>query len=187
MAGDPVRRRAARAATLVALPMAIGVAVVSLWLFGAFSGPPAGAPPSPGHTRPTSAVTLAVPVLPAERALVCRGVVAQLPETVLDRPRRGVTGPEQNAAYGEPPVTLACGAPPASLAPTADVTTLSGVCWFTETTASATVWTTVDRRTPVRVTVPGSAAGSAQAVIAFSTAIVANDPVAAAIPTGCHD
>ena len=181
---DPVTRHAARIATLVALPLVAVIALGSVWIFGGFGG---GDPPVPPATTSaaTSAVTLPAPSLAADVVGVCRDVVSALPGAVGPRQRRPVTGPEQNAAYGDPPVTLACGVPAHPVAPTEDLTQLSGVCWATVTAADRTEWTTVDRRVPVRVTVPGPAAGSAQIVIAFTPAISGHSPVAATVPTGC--
>jgi hypothetical protein len=103
-----------------------------------------------------------------------------------DRPRRPVTaGPDQNAAYGDPPITLACGVPPISLPQTADVYALSGVCWYSQPGDGGTMWTTVDRETPVRVTVPGAYHSPGQWVIEFSAPISAALPRAATVPAGC--
>jgi hypothetical protein len=179
---DPVRRRAATAATLVAVPVALAVGLVSLWAFGAFEGPPQ---PVAGP-RPTSAVTMQAPTLTPEVAEVCRAVVAQLPDAVRDAARRPVTaGPEQNAAYGDPPLTLACGVLTPSLPPTTEVFPLSGVCWAAVPGPGGTVWTTVDRTVGIAVTVPGSPDGSGQSVIPFTKAISPNDPRLPDPPPGC--
>jgi len=172
---DPVRRSAARTATMVAVPVALLAGLAMLWGFGAFSRPDTGP------------VEMATRELSPAVARVCRSVVADLPDTVAGSARRPVTaGPEQNAAYGDPPVTLACGTSRPTVENTATVYPLSGVCWFAEPGPDGAVWTTVDREVPVTVTVPGPADGSAQTVIAFSAAVGAHDPVrAAGTPTGC--
>ncbi len=55
-------------------------------------------------------VALRSPALaPSDAAGVCRRSTAQLPATVVGRHRRPVSGAEQNAAYGDPPITVACG------------------------------------------------------------------------------
>ena len=94
-------------------------------------------------------------------------------------------GAEQNAAYGEPPITVACGVAPPTFAPTDELYPLSGVCFVSATTDGGTVWTTVDRTVAVAVRVPGPAEGSAQSVIPFSAAIGANDPPLATPPANC--
>jgi hypothetical protein len=172
---DPVRRSAARTATLVAVPVALAVGLALLWSFGAFSRPGTGP------------VEMAAPALAEEATLVCRAVIADLPDTVTGDPRRPVTaGAEQNAAYGDPPLTLACGTGETTFPPTDLVYPLSGVCWHATTAAESTVWTTVDRQVPVTVTVPGPQEGAAQKVIAFSEAVRSADPAVATVPTGCR-
>ena len=133
----------------------------------------------------TSLVFLPVPTLPDAVVGVCRQVIAGLPETVLGSNRRPVSGPEQNAAYGDPPVTVACGVAAMTVASTDDVTQISGVCWLAKPGSAATVWTTVDRSVPVAVTVPGPSGGSAQPVVSFVDSLKKNDPTAAHYPTGC--
>jgi hypothetical protein len=161
---------------MVALPVALVVLLALLWGFGAF-------------TRPdTGPVTMAARELSPQVAEVCRSVVADLPSTLSGSDRRPVTaGPEQNAAYGDPPVTLACGTDRPTVEDTATVYPLSGVCWFAEPGPDGgAVWTTVDREVPVTVTVPAPADGSAQTVIGFSGAVGTNDPVrTTGTPTGC--
>ena len=184
---DPVRRSAARLATLVALPVALVVGLLSVWLLGGLdrstSAPTPAASPRATASGP---VPVSAPPLTPGTAEVCRAVVAGLPATVPGGARRPVSaGPEQNAAYGDPPTTLACGTAPATFAPTAGLTLLSGVCWYAGTGGSRTVWTTVDRVVPVTVTVPGPAAGSAQSVIPFSDAIAAADVRRPDAPSGC--
>jgi hypothetical protein len=173
---------ATRLATLVALPVALIVGIASFWLLGGFkTDQPAR--PRPQSTTPVQ--TSAAP-LDARQAAACRELLARLPGALRDRPRRPVTaGPGQNAAYGDPAITLACGVPPISLPPTADVYVLSGVCWYSQPGGGGTMWTTVDRDTPVRVTVPGSYESPGQWVIEFSEPVTAALPRAANAPAGC--
>jgi hypothetical protein len=173
---------AARTATLVALPIAVGVALVSVRLLGGFgnAGP---AQPKPQSTTP---VAMTAPALDSQQAEACRTLVASLPTALRDRPRRPVTaGAGLNAAYGDPPITMTCGAARATVPVGGDVYVLSGVCWYPEPAgAAATSWTTVDRAIPVRVDVPNSYESQGQWVIAFSPAASAL-PVAADTPAGC--
>jgi uncharacterized protein DUF3515 len=172
---DPqARRAAARIATLVAVPLALAVVALGLVRSGVFGG------------DPTGPVTMDAPVLDEATATICRAVVAKLPTTVLDAARRPVTaGSEQNAAYGEPPITLACGRPAATYAGTDQLYTLSGVCWFGQVDRDVATWTTVDRQVPIVVTVRGGADGSAQKVTPLSAAIATEDPTLDALPYGC--
>jgi hypothetical protein len=182
---DPTRRGAARTATLVAVPITVLIAVLSLWAFGGFSVF-AGSAPRPSPTpQATSLVSLPVPTLPNPVLGVCRQVIAGLPASVLGSNRRPVSGPEQNAAYGDPPVTVACGVAALTVAPTDDVTQISGVCWLARPGSTGTVWTTVDRSVPVAVTVPGPSGGSAQPVVSFVDSLKKNDPTSQHYPTGC--
>jgi hypothetical protein len=180
-----LRLGAARTASLIAIPIALGIGALSLWRFGAFDG----ASPRVSSTPPVQAtgpVTMAAPTLSDDVAAVCRAVVAHLPETVHDANRRPVSaGDEQNAAYGEPALTVACGAPIASVDPTALVYPLGGVCFVAAAGSGGAVWTTVDRQVPVVVTVPGDTDGSAQSVVPLTPAIAFGDPPAAAKPSGC--
>jgi len=182
VATDPVRRSAARTATLIAVPVALAVLAISLWAFGAFRANP----PAPGP-QATSAVAMPARPLATDVAAVCRTVVAALPDTVREARRRPVTaGAEQNAAYGDPPITVACGGPRPSIPPTATVFPLSGVCWYAQVGAAGTEWTTVDRVVPVTLTVPGTMDGSAQSVIPFSAPVAAGDPRLTTVPPGCR-
>lgn len=177
---DPVRRGAALTATLVAVPMAVAVALIGILTYG-------GEPPTPTPSQAaTTPVTMTAAALTAEAVPICQTVVAHLPDTVAGHARRPVTaGAEQNAAYGDPPITMACGTSQPTIDPTADVITLSGVCWFAAPGSGSTAWTTVDRAVPVTVTVPGAAEGSAQSVAPFSTAVATANPRRNTAPSGC--
>ena len=185
---DPVTRSAARWAAVVAVPVALVAGLVVYRLLSATDHPSAaGSPPvtSPS-VHSTAPVDMAAPPLSAHDTDACARLVSHLPETVRDRARRPVTsGSEQNAAYGDPPITLACGAPVASVEPTATVYNLSGVCWYPRKGSSATAWTTVDRSVPVTVTVPDSYDAQAQWVVAFSPSIAGALPATSSFPTGC--
>jgi hypothetical protein len=173
---------AARLATLIALPVALVVGIASFWLLGGFHTN------RPAQPRPQSTAPVPMPARPLAppQAAACRDLLAHLPGALRDRPRRPVTaGPDQNAAYGDPPITLACGVPPISLPQTADVYALSGVCWYSQPGDGGTMWTTVDRETPVRVTVPSAYHSPGQWVIEFSAPISAVLPRAATVPAGC--
>jgi hypothetical protein len=164
-------------ATVIALPIALltGVVVYNLGTAGRSPAPTASSQPSAAATSP---VTVTATSLDSRSAVVCRALVAKLPERVHDAARRPVTaGAEQNAAYGDPPTTLTCGVPVPSFPATDDVYILDGVCWHPVQGQGVTAWTTVDREVPVAVTVPGAASGAAQWVIGFS------GPIASAVPS----
>jgi hypothetical protein len=139
--------------------------------------------PGPHATSPVTMPTLA---LSDRSATVCRALLSQLPDHIREVAQRPVTaGAEQNAAYGDPPITLACGIAMPSLPPTDLVYPLNGVCWHAADSAEATVWTTVDREVPVRVTVPKAYDEPGQWTIAFSGPVLATVPSASTIPSGC--
>lgn len=184
---DPVTRQAAIVATLVALPVTVLVAIFAINQFSPEPTDPETEPTAsaPGP-QPTAAVSMAAPALDERSEVICRALLAQLPERVRDREQRPVTaGHEQNAAYGEPPITLACGIPMPELPPTDLVYPLDKVCWHADERSDATVWTTVDREVPVQVTVPRSYDEPGQWVIPFSGPVGAAVPAAEEIPTGC--
>jgi len=99
-----------------------------------------------------------VPV-PSGRVVGCTELLAALPDVLSDGlARRPVTGDAtRTAAWGDPAVTLACGAPEADptaerlrLGPTSD-TLLS---FAIDDVGAATAYTTVGLDVPVVVTVP---------------------------------
>jgi len=139
-------------------------------------------------------VAMSARELSPEVAATCQLLISKLPATVAGHAQRPVTeGAEQNAAYGDPPITLECGTSLPTVPETGQVFNLAppgatgGVCWYPIDEGTRTVYTTVDRQIPVTVTVPGSSEGSAQSVIPFTQAIGENVPLrdAAQIPTGC--
>lgn len=190
---DRTTRQAAIWATVVALPLTVIVALAAISRLTPAGGddPQAGADPSASASAapvPTTPVQMAAPTLDERAEVVCRALLSQLPGTLRDLRQRLVSaGAEQNAAYGEPPITVACGVPPAEFAPTDLVYPLDGVCWHAVEQPEATVWTTVDREIPVQVTVPGAYEEPGQWVIAFADTLIETVPSDAdAAPRGCR-
>jgi Protein of unknown function (DUF3515) len=183
---DPATRGAARLAALVAVPVAVLAGVVSVRALSGTAAPRPSASPGPQATGP---VTMPAPPLTDPAAVACRALVAQLPAQVRDRPRRPVTaGPEQNAAYGEPAITLACGGVPRpSVAPTDDVFAMSGVCWYAVTDPAGSTWYTLDREVPVAVRVPAAYDQPGQWANEFSALIAGSVKSITDTPTGCRD
>src|SRR5213592_2457823 len=158
---------AARVATLAALPVALLAGVLAFWWLGGFTRAPETGP-----------VPLPAATLDAQTATVCRAVLARLPDKDGRLRRRPVTaGAEQNAAYGDPPVTVACGAVAVpSLPPTATIYHLSGVCWYASEAGDATVWTSLYHEVPVQARVPRAYEQPGQLVIQFSGPVRDADP-----------
>ena len=165
----------ARVAAIGAVPAALAAGIVFYGALGGFSRPATGnvSVPAPSLDEPT--------------ARVCRTFVGLLPDAVGRLARRPVwNGPEQNAAYGDPPVTVVCGAAGVpSVPPTATVYPLSGVCWYASDDKDATVWTSLYRAVPVQVRVPRAYDQPGQLVIQFSGPVQDGDPAVAVRPSGC--
>lgn len=184
---DRTTRQAALWATLVAVPLTLVVAFVA-FLAVRPDDTPAAAGPSPTPPRPqaTAPVAMDAPKLSERATVVCRALVSQLPTDVRELHLRPVTaGAEQNAAYGDPAITVSCGAPKASYQPTDQVYQLSRVCWHQVDRPDATEWTTIDREVPVKVTVPKFYETPGQWTTAFSDTVTATVRSLSEVPYGC--
>jgi hypothetical protein len=184
---DPSTRSAALWATAVAVPVAVLAAVL---MISHLRDRTSAAAPTPGPTTPavvsTAPVTMGAPALTARAGTVCRALISQLPAKVRDLPRRAVTaGPEQNAAYGDPAITVACGTRAPTVAAESALMIMDRVCWFTEQRAGATVWTAIDREIPVQISVPARYDAPAQWTNEFSGTIVATVRSVTGVPSGC--
>jgi Protein of unknown function (DUF3515) len=172
---DPVTRGAAKLAALIALPIAVLVGLLAFWQLGGFDRdekPNSSATPGVGAT---SVVSMPVPSLAPADATMCLAFIAQLPDKLGNLPQRPVTagGNQQNAAYGDPPVKVSCGAPAASVPAGSTVYMVGKVCWYADdSNPQVNTWTTVDRQVPIRVELPKAYEG--QLVQEFSSPIVAS-------------
>ncbi|GIF67169.1 hypothetical protein Ais01nite_52040 [Asanoa ishikariensis] len=182
---DRSTRQAALLATAVAIPLAVIVVLLSFWRFSPDEpkAAPATSAPAPQATTP---VTMTAPTLSPRATTLCRALLSQLPQALRDRAQRPVTaGTEQNAAYGDPAITLACGVPAPTFPQTDLVSLLDKVCWHDVVTPDATVLTTVDREVTIQVTVPKSYEAAGQWAIVFSNPIIETVPKLATPPAGC--
>lgn len=188
----PGRDRSTRGAALIATAIALPVTVLAGALaFARLAPDQPAAEPSPSASAPraqsTAPVEMAAPALAERPATVCRALLSQLPPTVRDLPQRPVTaGPEQNAAYGDPALTVACGGTEPTVGATDDVWRVNEVCWYAKQESGATVLTTLDRETAVTVRVPGVYEQPLQWVSPISDTIVASVPSGGEAPTGCQ-
>jgi hypothetical protein len=198
---DRTIRTAALWATAVAVPVAVLVGVlvfVRLIPGAAPDGRPGTAATSPAAV-PAASVPVAAPKLSPRSAQVCLAVTSQLPSAIRTLPARKVTaGPEQNAAYGEPPITVQCGVPQPAMCETpaggagcvpldTELLIMNAVCWYAAPGTQANVFTTMDREIPVRVTVPATYQQPAQWANEFSDTVVKTDPSrTAGVPSGCR-
>jgi hypothetical protein len=200
-ASEKSNRGAAMWAAAFAVPIAVLAGVLIFWRI-APSGEPA-AKPTPTSTAlqsvPSAPVPMAAPVLSAHDAQVCLAVTSQLPTQVRNLPARKVSaGPEQNAAYGEPPITVQCGVTQPRMCETitpgqtgcvpldADLLVMNGVCWYGEDGPATKLFTTMDREVAVQVGVPASYDQPGQWANEFSDAVVKTvKSKATDVPTGC--
>lgn len=189
-APDRSARQAAIWATVVALPLTV---LVAIFAFGKLSpGTDAAANPTPSATATTARAQSTEPVpmnvVPlAERpATVCRALVSQLPAKLGDLAQRAVSaGPEQNAAYGDPAVTVTCGSPLPSFPPTDQVWVVNSICWHAQDQSDQTVFVTVDREVPVRVAVPRAYDPPLQWIAPLADSVVSTILPSATKPGGC--
>jgi hypothetical protein len=175
-ATKPAPLSAGKLAALIAIPIALIAGFAAFQLLK-----PAGP-----HGNSTEPVTTTARQLTAAETAACSGSIAKMPAQIQNLTRRPVTaGPEQNAAYGDPALTVVCGGSTPTFAATDWVYVLEGVCWHPD--ADGNSWTTVDRQTAVTMTLPKDLAGngSAQWAIAISPAIRESIQQSEKIPTGC--
>ncbi len=200
-APDRTTRSAALWATVVAVPVAVLVGLLIYWQVvpgGKTTVKPKSAVAQPA-ALPSTPVQLAAPALNAATAQICVGLISQLPTKVRSLlPRKVSAGSDQNAAYGEPALTVACGVTQPTLCERVDgghtdcvpldatMVKMNDVCWYAQSGPATNVFTTMDRDVAVRVVVPASYDQAAQWANEFS------DPVAetikaktAGVPSGC--
>jgi hypothetical protein len=199
-APDRTARTAALWATVVAIPVAV---LAGFLIFSKIVPESPVAAPAPSATQPAvvpaEAVQMTAPKLAARPAAVCLAVTSQLPLKIRDLAARKVSaGPEQNAAFGEPPLTVACGVTQPKTCASLDQTgsgcvpmdtelmTMNRVCWYAHEQAEATTFTTMDREVAVQVTVPKAYPQAAQWANEFSDVVVKTDKsITAGVPSGC--
>lgn len=182
---DRTTRTAALWATVIAVPVALAVAFFALSSLPSATptAAPASAAPQPVSTVP---VEMPAPALAEDAQTACRALTSQLPLTLRDLPQRPVSaGPEQNAAYGDPAITVACGGDQPTFLATDLVYPLNDVCWHATETADGTTWTTVDRQIPVSVTIPQSYDSPGQWATEFSATVLSTLFAKSEVPTGC--
>jgi len=169
-------------ATAVAVPAAVAAGVVVFNLIE----------PAAEDSRfdeDLSPVSVEVPRLSDEDAVVCLAMTAKAPESVADLPARPVEGGEHAAefvlAYGDPAVVATCGAEPAEVADTDPIYLLDDVCWFTEEGGDGVEWVTVDREVPVAVSVPEAHEQPVDVLNELSGPIAEAVPASEDAPSNC--
>jgi hypothetical protein len=193
---DRTKKVAALWATAVAVPVTLIVGVISFLALQPEESETTDKVPT---AIPSAAVEMAAPRLDERSAQVCLAVTSQLPLKVRDLPARKVSaGPEQNAAYGEPPLTVACGVPqpimceslenmaPGCVPLDTELLIMNRVCWYAKPGAEAATFTTMDREVPVQVTVPSVYENPAQWANEFSDTVVKTvKSKTEGLPSGC--
>ncbi|MFV2100427.1 DUF3515 family protein [Micromonospora sp. LOL_024] len=180
-------RSAALIATAVALPVTLLVGALA---FANLAPDAPAADPNPSPTTPqarsTMPVEMAAPALAERPAVVCRALLSQLPATIRELPQRPVTaGPEQNAAYGDPALTVACGGTEPEVAPDDHLVLVNSVCWYAVEGPDDTELTTVDRESAVTVRVPHFYGEALQWLSPISRTVAESIRSAAPAPSGC--
>lgn len=106
----------------------------------------------------------------------CAALVAATPDQVIGTARRQTTG-ELAAAWGDPPITLACGiARPEGMGPTSQCLEVDGVGWWPQDGATGQVFTTLDRATYVQVGVPNGYGNTGEVLAQLSPVIAEHLP-----------
>lgn len=187
MGSEGKSRIPAVVATIVAVPVAVAA---GFFVFNAIA--PAAEDPE-AHEN-LSPVSVAVPELNDEDAVVCLALTATAPETAgglqarpveadPDDAQSEITASEAVMAYGDPATVATCGVEPVTVDDTAAVFKLNGVCWYSD--EAGLEWTTLDRRIPVGVSVPEENEQPVDVLNDLSTVIGEKVPVAEDAPTGC--
>jgi hypothetical protein len=198
---DTTTRSAALWAAAIAVPIALVAGLLMFWRLVPHED--TAGQPTPSATAaqavPSGPVAMAAPKLDPATARVCLATTSQLPDRLRTLPARKVTaGPEQNAAWGEPPITAACGVTPPAMCERVDgghagcvpldavMLVMNGVCWWGQDGPAVKIFTTMDREVAVQVSVPAGYEQAAQWANEFS------DPVmrtvrskTAGVPSGC--
>ncbi|HEX2145361.1 MAG TPA: DUF3515 family protein [Glycomyces sp.] len=181
MASQGKSRLPAIVATAVAVPIAV---VAGIAVFNAIA--PAAEDVDPAQ-EDLSPVSVTVPALSDEDAVICLALTATAPDTAGGLPARPVEGGEGAAeaamAYGDPATVATCGAEPVAVEDTAAVYKLNGVCWHSNEDGSA--WVTLDRQVPVGVRVPEENDQPVDVLNDLSKVIAEKVPAAEDAPTGC--
>ena len=140
-------------------PRARGVAASVVLLV---AGTGCAAPPVPMRADPP----------PGEAGRACADLMRELPDTLADQVRRPVSPRDAaGAAWGDPPITLTCGAfEPSGRGPVSRCDVAEGVGWFTpeaqlEDQGLDAELTTVGVRPTVRVLIPAEHRSAASAVL----------------------
>jgi hypothetical protein len=99
---------------------------------------------------------VAAPSPTGSTAAICRRLLSAAPDSVDDQSRREVRpASPYTTAWGDPPITLACGVTkPKALNAASECFEVNGVGWYVEDRPGDHRFTTIGRKAYVQVTVP---------------------------------
>lgn len=143
-----------------------------------------------------SPVTVEVPeVNDDETAVICRALLAQSPDAVVDHSARGVEAADDSdaasiselvAAWGDPALVMRCGVDDVEVEDTDVVYQWADTCWAVDEGEEQHVWTSVDRQVPVEISVPAEYEQSGELVSVLSPVVGEAVPGTDEFPTGCE-
>ncbi|MDQ3627637.1 MAG: DUF3515 domain-containing protein [Actinomycetota bacterium] len=111
-------------------------------------------------------------------AAMCRDLLADLPQELAGQSRRDVAPAGSGVAWGDPAITLRCGATGAEgLGPASECQVVDGVGWYPEQLPDGFRFTTVGRATPVEVVVPAAYAPEVGPLTAIADTVDDTVPV----------
>ena len=111
-------------------------------------------------TAGCSTIDVEGPELTDAEAEVCRSLIADLPQTLVDQPSREVDEPDRAAAWGDPAIVLVCGGEvPESFDEFSECIDANGLGWFippelTEDQTADVVMATAGTSPVIAVTLP---------------------------------
>lgn len=170
------KRSAARLAAYVALPIAV-VAGIAFFAIRSSTLPKVEPSASPSASSSGPVTVVAPPAAPATTVALCGKVIGSLPIELDGKHSRAVsTAPDRVVAWGDPPVILRCGVAPVSYPPDANLLGINGVTWYGKAVGANVVFTSIDRKVPIEITVPANKGNPSDPIAVLST------PIGRAVP-----
>lgn len=130
-----------------------------------------------------------------ETAVICRALLAQSPDKVVDLEARGVEAKDNSdaagiselvAAWGDPAMVMRCGVNEVEVGDTDMVYQWADTCWAVDEGDDQHVWTSVDRQIPVEIVVPAEHEQSGELVSVLSPVVGEAVPGTDEFPSGCE-
>ncbi|WP_163510462.1 DUF3515 family protein [Fodinicola acaciae] len=165
------RRGAARLAAFIAVPIAVVAGIAFFAIRSAtLPQPAASATPSVAASGPVTVT--APPSAPADVVALCGKMIGSLPIVLDGKHSRAVsTAPDRVVAWGDPAVVLRCGVAPVTYPPDANLLGINGVTWYGKAVGRDVVFTSIDRKVPIEITVPAAKGNPSDPIATLSTPI----------------